>query len=251
MHRSGAQWSCRRIMRRRGQLTQSYSPHTPLSTAVRSKANAINTVIVTLSLPSRSPHHCGRRLLTAAAIGSNLTGSKRRVTRIPPWRINMHLRMIRFPSARPPVRRGLPPACSLSMRSSPRVPSLPSNSAPSHGLPSRPSPPAEQMTAAWVGAAVSISIGKLPARDGFRRAIAGTGSKRSCTIFHFSRLDPMPHESAISLTRELDTMLPRNRFAVGCRCAVCESRRAIRLAQALQIRYGRGLAPRNGEIDEP
>jgi hypothetical protein len=47
--------------------------------AVSSNANTINTVIVTLSLPSRSPHHCGHQLLTADAIGSNLTGRKRQL----------------------------------------------------------------------------------------------------------------------------------------------------------------------------
>jgi hypothetical protein len=162
--------------------------------AISSNANTINTVIVTLSLPPRSPHHCGHQLLTADAIGSNLTGRKRRLEADPPqpllplpirlWRMNMHLRMIRFPSARRRRRRGFPPACSLSMRSSLHVPSLPSNSAPSHGLPSRPSPALAQVTAARVGAAVLTSIRKLPARDGFRPAIAGTGSRRSCRILH-------------------------------------------------------------------
>jgi hypothetical protein len=47
--------------------------------AIGSNANTINTVIVTLSLPSRSPHHCGHQLLTADAIGSNLTGRKRQL----------------------------------------------------------------------------------------------------------------------------------------------------------------------------
>jgi hypothetical protein len=205
MHHSGTQWSCRKIMWRKGQLTQSYSPHTAVSSVVRSKANTINTVIVTFSLPSRSPHHCGRRLLTADPIGSNLTGRKRQLEVGPPqpllplrirlWRINMHLRMIRFPSARRRRHRGFPPACSLSMRSSPHVPSLPSNSAPSHGLPSLPSPAPAQMTAAWVGAAVLTSIGKLPARDGFRPVIAGTGSKRSCRILHPLEVRTMPDES--------------------------------------------------------
>jgi hypothetical protein len=36
----------------------------------------MHTVIVTLSLPSRSPHDCGHPLLTAFSIGSKLTGSK-------------------------------------------------------------------------------------------------------------------------------------------------------------------------------
>jgi hypothetical protein len=200
MHQSCTQWSCQKIMRRKGQLTQSYSPHTAVSSVVRSKANTINTVIVTLSLPSRSPHHSGRRPLTADAIGSNLTGSKRRLEAGPPqpllplcirsWRINMHLRMVRFPSACRLRRRGFPPACSLSMRSLPHVRSLPSSSAPSHGLPSRPSPAPAHMTAAWVGVAVLTSIGKLPARDGFRPAIAGTGSRRSCRILHLLEVRP-------------------------------------------------------------
>jgi hypothetical protein len=172
-----------------GAVNSKLLPHTAVSAVVSSNANTINTVIVTLSLPSRSPHHCGHNLLTADAIGSNLTGRKPQLKAGPPqpllplrfrlWRMNMHLRMIRFPSARRRSRRGFPPACSLSMRSSLQVPSLPSNSAPSHGLPSRPSPALAQMTAVWVGAAVLTSIGKLPARDGFRPAIAGTGSRRS------------------------------------------------------------------------
>jgi hypothetical protein len=183
-----------------GAVNSKLLPPTAVSSVVRSKANTINTAVVTLSLPSRSPHHSGRRLLTAGAIGSNLTGSKRRLEAGPPqpllplcirsWRINMHLRMIRFPSARRLRRRGFPHACSVSMRSLPHVPSLPSNSAPSHGLPSRPSPALAQMTAAWAGAAVSTSIGKLPARDGFRPAIAGTGSRRSCRILRLLEVRP-------------------------------------------------------------
>jgi hypothetical protein len=96
----------------------------------------------------------------------------------------MHLRMIRLLSARRLRRRDFPPVRSQSMRSSRHVPSLPMNSAGSHGLPSHPSQAPAHMTAAWVGAAVLTSIGKLPARDGFRLAIAGTENRRSCKIFH-------------------------------------------------------------------
>jgi hypothetical protein len=32
-------------------------------------------------------------------------------------------------------------------------------------------------------------------------------------------------------------------FAAGCRCAACESRRAMQLAEALRNKFGRGLAP--------
>jgi hypothetical protein len=46
---------------------------------VRSKTNTINTFIVTLSLPSRSPHHYRLHRLTARALGANLTGSRQRL----------------------------------------------------------------------------------------------------------------------------------------------------------------------------
>jgi hypothetical protein len=61
----------------------------------------------------------------------------------------------------------------------------------------------------------------------------------------------MPHESEVSLSPVLVTRLSPRSFAVGCRCAVCESRRTTRLAQALHNRYGRGLALMPGEINEP
>jgi hypothetical protein len=67
-------------MREKGQLTQSYSP--PGMVCQRpftAKTNTMNTFIVTLSLPSRSPHHYRVRLLTARALGRNLTGSKQRL----------------------------------------------------------------------------------------------------------------------------------------------------------------------------
>jgi hypothetical protein len=40
-------------------------------------------------------------------------------------------------------------------------------------------------------------------------------------------------------------MLVRYGFAAEppCRCVACESRRAMRLAQALRNKFGRGLAP--------
>jgi hypothetical protein len=76
MHHARTQESSQKILWRKGQLTQSYYPLTAHSRAVRPKTNTINIVIVTVSLLSRSPHHFGRRLLTARVFGSTLTGSK-------------------------------------------------------------------------------------------------------------------------------------------------------------------------------
>jgi hypothetical protein len=105
----------------------------------------------------------------------------------------MHLRIVRFPPARRLGRRDFPRVRSQLMRSSPHVPSLPTNSAPLHGVPSHPSQAPARMTAAWVGAAVLTSIGKLPARDGIRLATAGTGNRRSCREFH--RIEVRSHAS--------------------------------------------------------
>jgi hypothetical protein len=62
----------------------------------------------------------------------------------------------------------------------------------------------------------------------------------------------MLHESEVSLRQILDTVLPRYGFAaeVSCRCCVCGSHRATRLAQALNNKFGHGLALKE-EIDEP
>jgi hypothetical protein len=60
----------------------------------------------------------------------------------------------------------------------------------------------------------------------------------------------MPPESKVSLGPVLVTMPPRGGGALACRCAMCESRRATRLAQALRNRYGRSLALTE-EITEP
>jgi hypothetical protein len=53
----------------------------------------------------------------------------------------------------------------------------------------------------------------------------------------------MPHESEVSLSSILETVLPRYGLALepGCRCAVCVSQRAARLAQALHNKFGRTL----------
>jgi hypothetical protein len=161
-----------------GAVNSKLLPHKVNPQLFRPKINTINTVIVTFSLPSRSPHHYRLRLLTARSLGSNLTGSKRS------WRIGMHPRMVRLLPARRLRCKRFPRVCSLSTRSSPNLTSLPPNSVPSHGLLSRPSLASAHMTAVWVGAAVSTSIGKLRMRDGFRPVIAGTGNRRSCRILH-------------------------------------------------------------------
>jgi hypothetical protein len=96
----------------------------------------------------------------------------------------MHFRMIGLQS------RGLSPPSSLLTRSSPGLPSLPLNSALSHGLLSHPSKVPVRMTAVWVGAAVLTSIGKPPVRDGFRPVIAGTGNRKSCRILHLLEVRP-------------------------------------------------------------
>jgi hypothetical protein len=60
-------------------------------------------------------------------------------------------------------------------------------------------------------------------------------------------------ESAVSLSSVLETILPRYGLAAepACRCAVCESQRAIRLAQALHNKFGHDPTFTNGEINEP
>ncbi len=62
----------------------------------------------------------------------------------------------------------------------------------------------------------------------------------------------MPYESEVSLSSVLETILPRYGLALdpGCRCAVCESQRAARLAQALHNKFGHDLTSTNGEINE-
>ena len=63
----------------------------------------------------------------------------------------------------------------------------------------------------------------------------------------------MPHESEVSLSSVLETILPRYGLALepGCRCAVCESQRATRLAQALHSKFGNDFTLTNGAINEP
>jgi hypothetical protein len=53
----------------------------------------------------------------------------------------------------------------------------------------------------------------------------------------------MPHDSEVSLSSVLETVLPRYGLALepGCRCAVCESQRAARLAQALRNKFAHTL----------
>ncbi len=50
----------------------------------------------------------------------------------------------------------------------------------------------------------------------------------------------MPHEPKVIVSPVLISM--RGGSAAGCRCGLCEARRAIRLAQALHNKYGHGLA---------
>jgi hypothetical protein len=97
---------------------------------------------------------------------------------------------------------------------------LPMNSDPSPGLPSRPSRAPAQVTAAWVETVVLTSTAKPRVPDGRKRVIVGTGSGRG-----YMSLDPL---AAPTL----------------CRCAVCASRRAAQLAQALQNKFGPGAAGR-------
>jgi hypothetical protein len=63
----------------------------------------------------------------------------------------------------------------------------------------------------------------------------------------------MPYESEVSLSSVLATVLPRYGLALeaGCRCAVCESQRAARLAQALHNKFGHAHTRTNRAIYEP
>ena len=62
----------------------------------------------------------------------------------------------------------------------------------------------------------------------------------------------MPHESEVSLSSVLETVLPRYGLALdpACRCSVCESQRATRLAHALHNKFGHDLITTNGPINE-
>jgi hypothetical protein len=53
----------------------------------------------------------------------------------------------------------------------------------------------------------------------------------------------MPYDSEVTLSSVLQTVLPRYGLALepGCRCAVCESQRAARLAQALHNKFAHTL----------
>jgi hypothetical protein len=72
------------------------------------------------------------------------------------------------------------------------------------------------------------------------------GTEEAARYFTSSRLDPMPFESedGMSLTQILNIVLPRYGLAAepACRCAVCESHRATRLAQALHDKFDRRVA---------
>jgi hypothetical protein len=94
------------------------------------------------------------------------------------------------------------------------------NSDPSPGLPGRPSRAPAQATAASVETVVLISTAKPRVPDGRKPVIVGTGSRRG-----FMSLDPLAGPGL-------------------CRCAVCASRRAAQLAQALQNKFGPGAAGR-------
>ena len=64
----------------------------------------------------------------------------------------------------------------------------------------------------------------------------------------FSPFDHMPSPVSFGLRQQGDAMnlkaiLVPYGFAAGCRCAACESRRAMQLAEALRNKFGRGLAP--------
>ena len=62
----------------------------------------------------------------------------------------------------------------------------------------------------------------------------------------------MPYESEVSLSSILETILPRYGLALesACRCAVCESQRVARLAQALHNRFGHVHPLTNGAVNE-
>jgi hypothetical protein len=62
----------------------------------------------------------------------------------------------------------------------------------------------------------------------------------------------MPYESEVSLSSVLKTILPRYGLALdaACRCAVCESERAARLARALHNKFGHARIRTNGAINE-
>jgi hypothetical protein len=55
---------------------------------------------------------------------------------------------------------------------------------------------------------------------------------------------PFESEDGMSLTQILNMVLPRYGLAAEppCRCAVCESHRATRLAQALHDKFGHRVA---------
>jgi hypothetical protein len=174
----------------------------------------------------------------------------------------MHLRLIMFPSIHRlrsrTFTRVRTPVCSVSMRSSPGLTSLPRNSAPSRGLPSPPSQALAQPTAAWAGAADLTSIGKLRAPGGFRPGAVGTGNRRGCRRIHPLEMGPIPPTPRPNAQRPNDLRAAKDATTSGpifdtmsasygfvahraCRCAVCESHRVTRLAQALHDKFGHGL----------
>jgi hypothetical protein len=78
------------------------------------------------------------------------------------------------------------------------------------------------------------------------------GAEEAAGYSTLSGLDPMPYESEVSLSSVLETVLPRYGLALeaACRCAVCESQRAARLAQALHNKFGHAHTRTNGAINE-
>lgn len=56
---------------------------------------------------------------------------------------------------------------------------------------------------------------------------------------------PFESEDGMSLTQILNVVLPRYGLAAepACRCAVCESHRATRLAQSMHHKFGHRIDP--------
>ena len=126
------------------------------------------------------------------------------------------------------------------MRSSPSFRTLASNSAPSPGLRSRPSKALAHTTAARVETVVLTLTARPPVPDGSRPVISGTASRGSY------RVGSSDTEGAIGP----EAMLPGLTAGTACRCAGCEWRRATQMTQALRNKFGNGLAPLGGEVDE-
>jgi hypothetical protein len=117
------------------------------------------------------------------------------------------------------------PHCLPWMRSSASGRTSPRSSVPSPGLPNPRLPPWEQATAASAETADLTSTTRPPARDGARPVTVIDMSRKH------TRTGP---EKAGAMT--INTLLTAGR-PPACRCAVCDARRAVRLAQALQEKY--------------